>query len=151
MTYLLDLRWVDNGYDAFVHLVSPITANSTEDANSFYQELLAGLQRKNVNLLIRSFYRIDDTAEHMQNGRDYINFQRNIATATMQIEPYVLENPDQTQSLAENLVEKFFNGENSTAKIGLRHNIPVRVLDRQTRNPINNEMFYFSIEHLIGA
>jgi len=151
MIYLLDLRWVDNFYDAFVHLVTPVLVNDTQEANLFYNELIAGLKRKNVGLLNCCYYRIDDTDEHMQNGLDYINFQRQLATATMRIEPYVLEKPDQTKSLAENLIERFFVGENSTAKIAKKYEIPVRALDRETRNPVSKEMFYFSIEHLITS
>jgi hypothetical protein len=46
-------------------------------------------------------------------------------------------------------VEKFFAGENSTANIGRKYNIPVKVVERQTRNPISGEFYYFSVEHLI--
>ena len=81
--------------------------------------MLAGLQRKNVGLLNYCCYRIGDTQEHLENDRDYINFQRTLANATMEISMYVLENLDQTQTLAENLVEKFFNGKTLLHKLHL--------------------------------
>jgi len=47
------------------------------------------------------------------------------------------------------LTERLLKGESSTAKIGNEYKIPVRVIDKETRNPINGEFYFMNIEHLI--
>lgn len=149
MDYLIDLRFEDNGYNAIIHFVTTFNVANEADAQTFYNELLSSFRRRNVLLLNSNCYRIDDNPILRERSYEYSNFCRSRATASIQIDQFFLNDPDQTKSLTENLIEKFFNGENSTAIIGRKHNIPVRVFEKDNRNPISGEFYYFSIEHLI--
>ena len=109
----------------------------------------AAFERKNIKINILRYYRIDNDAELLQRSREYHNFQNSISTASIQIEQFYIETPDQTKTLIENMMEKFFSGRDSTALIGKKYNIPVRVLDKESRNSLTNDIYYFSVEHLI--
>ena len=149
MEYLFDLRFEDPAYNAVIHFATTLVVRDETEANLFFNELIAGFRRKGIMLFTYSFYRIDHDDFTRQRTYEYLTFCRSIATAQVQVEQFVLENPDQTKSLADNMIDKFFKGENSTANIGKKLNVPVKVFDKQTKNPIANEFFYFSIEHLI--
>lgn len=149
MEYLIDLRFEDKGYSAIVHFVATFTAKDDVEAKLFIDELSAGFTRRGVLIFPSTYYRIDNNPKLRESSYEYYEFCKKVATASIQIEQFILENPDQNKSLVENLTEKLFSGEKSTAKIGNEFKIPVRVIDKQTRNPITGEFYYFTIEHLI--
>lgn len=149
MLFLLDIRFEDVGYNALVHLVTTIEANSYHERDLFYNELKAGLLRTGVIILADSCIQIDSDPLLYQRQMEYQAFCVKNSTATIMIEQFQLEKPDQSKNLWDNLLSKMFNGEESTASIGRKYNIPVRVRDKETRNPITHEVYYFGIEHLI--
>jgi hypothetical protein len=149
MEYILEIRFDDNNYNAIIHFVTTFTAKSDQEAKLLVDELVDGFNRRKVMVLSGTYTRIDNNPELRERQYEFYNFYISRATATIQIEQFVLENPDQTKSLVENLTNRFFNGENSTALIGKKYNIPVRVMDKKTRNPITADIFYCNIEHLI--
>ena len=149
MDYLIDLRFEDQGYNAIIHFVTTLTTKNEEDARTFFDELLSGINRRNVFLLYHSFFRIDNDPILRERSYEYFNFCISRATASIQIDQFILEDPDQSKSLTENMINKFFSGENSTATFGKKYNIPVRVLEKGNRNPISGDFYYFAIEQLI--
>lgn len=149
MEYLIDLRFEDKGYNAIVHFVATFTAKDDSEAKLFIDELIAGFKRREVVIFPSTYYRIDNDPELRERSYEYYQFCKTRATASIEVEQFILDNPDQNKSLVENLTERLFAGENSTAKIGNEYKIPVRVVDKQTRNPITGEFYYFTIEHLI--
>jgi len=149
MEFLIDLRFEDKGYSAIIHFLTTFNAKDEMEAKHFYDELLAAFIRRGVIIFPSTYIRIDNNPDLRERTYEYHQFYLSKATANVQIEQFLLENPDQDKSLWDNLTEKFFSGENSTAKIGNKYNIPVQVRDKQTRNPITGEFYYFSIEHLI--
>lgn len=149
MEYLIDLRFEDKGYNAIVHFVATFTAKDDSEAKLFIDELIAGFKRRGVVIFPSTYYRIDNDPELRERSYEYYQFCKTRATASIEVEQFILDNPDQNKSLVENLTERLFAGENSTAKIGNEYKIPVRVVDKQTRNPITGEFYYFTIEHLI--
>ncbi|MFI1770259.1 hypothetical protein [Thalassobellus citreus] len=149
MEFILDVRFEDNNYNAIIHLVTTLTANSEQEAQLFINELTESFKRKDILVLNGTFNRIDNNPIFRERQYEYYQFCKSKATATIGIEQFFLENPDQTKSLVENLTEKLLKGENSTAKIGNEYKIPVRVIDKETRNPINGEFYFMNIEHLI--
>ena len=149
MEFLIDLRFEDKGYNAIIHFFATFTAKNETEAAHFYQELIAAFLRRDVIIFPSTYVRIDNDPRLRERTYEYHQFHLSRATAKVKIEQFLMEDPDQNKSLWDNLTEKFFSGENSTAKIGNKYNIPVRVYDKQTRNPISEEFYYFSIEHLI--
>ena len=149
MEYLIDLRFEDKGYNAIVHFVATFTAKDDSEAKLFIDELVAGFKRRGVVIFPSTYYRIDNDPELRERSYEYYQFCKTRATASIEVEQFILDNPDQNKSLVENLTERLFAGENSTANIGNEYKIPVRVVDKQTRNPITGEFYYFTIEHLI--
>lgn len=149
MEFLIDLRFEDKEYRAIVHFVATFLAKDEDEARLFVDELIAGFKRRGVVIFPSTYKRIDNDLELRERSYEYHQFCLSRATAHIEIEQFYLENPDQNKSLWDNLLEKFFAGENSTASIGRKHNIPVRVMDKETRNPILDEFYYFTVEHLI--
>lgn len=149
MEYLIDLKFEDKNYDALVHFVATFVVIEPQEAKIFVDELYAAFERKNIKINIVRYYRIDNNPELFQRSKDYHNFQNSISTATIQIEQFHIDNPDQTKTLIENMMEKYFSGKDSTTLIGEKYNIPVRVLDKESRNSLTNDIYYFSVEHLI--
>jgi len=149
MEYLLDVKFEDNNYNATIHLVTTLIANSNEEAQLFVDELLEGFRRKNCIVLNETYKRIDHDPELKERQYEYYQFCKSKSTATIGIEQFHFINPDQTKSLVENLTERLLNGENSTAQIGRKYKIPIRVTDKETRNLISGEFYFMNIEHLI--
>lgn len=149
MEYLIDLRFDDKNYCALIHFVTTFQVKDEREAEEFVKEIYAGFKRKKVLILNSDYYRIDNDATLRARSYEYLQYSKSTATASIQIEQFHLANPDQNMSLVDNLIDKFFNGEKSTANIGKTYNIPVRVTDRETRNSISGEFYYFAIEHLI--
>jgi len=149
MEYLLDVKFEDNNYNAVIHLVTTLKAKSDEEARIFVDELVEGFKRRKITVLNGSYTRIDHDPEYRKSQYEYYNFCLKRATASVKIEQFIFENPDQTKSLVDNLTERLLNGENSTAKIGKEYNIPVRITEKETRNQIEREFFFQNIEHLI--
>jgi hypothetical protein len=149
MEYILEIRFDDNGYNAIIHFVSTFIVKSEEEAKLFVDELVDGFKRINVVVLSGTYSRIDNNPELRERQYEFYRFYMSRATANVQIEQFLLENPDQNKSLFDNLAEKLFNGENSTALIGKKYNLPVRVMDKVARNPIEADIFYCTIEHLV--
>ncbi len=149
MEFLIDLRFEDKGYNAIVHFLATYTAIDEIEAKHFYDELIASFVRHGVVIFPSTYIRIDNNPELRERTYEYHQFYLLKATANVRVEQFLLENPDQNKSLWDNLTEKFFAGENSTAKVGHKYNIPVHVYDKRTRNPITGEFYYFSVEHLI--
>ena len=148
MEYLIDLKFEDKGYNAIVHFVATFTAKDDSEAKLFIDELIAGFKRRGVVIFPLTYYRIDNNPELRESSYVYYQFCKTRATASIEVEQFILDNPDQNKSLVENLTERLFAGEDSTAKIGNKYKIPVRVFDKQTRNPITGEFYYFTLEHL---
>jgi len=149
MEYLLDVRFEDKTYNALIHLVTTLTAQSNQEAQIFVDELIDGFKRRNITVLQGTYTRIDHDPVFSSRQYEYYKFCLKRATATVKIEQFIFENPNQTKSLIDNLTERLLNGESSTAWIGNKYNIPVRVIDKETRNQIVGEFFFQNIEHLI--
>ncbi len=149
MEYSIELRFEDKNYNAVIHFFSTFTANDDNEAELFCTEIKAGLLRQGVQVFQLTNLRIGDNPILKERMYEYHNFFLTRATASIKIDQFYVENPDQKKSLYENLTEKLFSGEDSTANIGRKFDIPVRVLDKDTRNPIAGEFYYFFIEHLI--
>ena len=149
MEFLIDLKFEDSGFNAVIHFVATFIAKDENDAKLFIDELIAGFKRKDVIIYPSTYYRIDDDQQLKERSYEYYQFCISRATSAIEIEQFILDSPDQNKSLVENLTEKLFNGENSTAKIGSEYKIPVRVYDKKTRNPISGEFYYLTIQHLI--
>lgn len=149
MEFLIDLRFEDKGYNAIVHFVATFVAKDESEAKTFIDELTAGFVRRGVLIYSSTYYRIDNDQQRKERSYEYYEFCKKRATASIRIEQFILDNPDQNKSLVDNLTDLLFNGKKSTANIGNEYNIPVRVVDKQSRNPITGEFYYFTIEHLI--
>jgi len=149
MEFFLELRFEDTGYNALIHFATTFNVNTEAEAKHFVKELLAAFQRRKVLVLSCSYNRLDNNPELRERMYEYHNFYLKRATANIQIEQFHIDNPNQEKSLWDNLVGNFFDGKDSTANIGNQYNIPVRVVDKETRNPIDNEFYYFSVEQLI--
>jgi hypothetical protein len=117
MEYLIDLKFEDKNYDALVHFVATFVVIEPQEAKIFVDELYAAFERKNIKINIVRYYRIDNNPELFQRSKDYHNFQNSISTATIQIEQFHIDNPDQTKTLIENMMEKYFSGKDSTTLI----------------------------------
>lgn len=149
MEFVLDIKFEDNNYNAIIHLVTTLTANSEGEAQVFVQELMEGFKRRNIIVLHGTYSRIDHDQEFRERQYEYYQFCKSRATATIDIEQFVFENPDQTKSLVDNLTERLLTGKNSTAQIGNKYKIPIRLTDKESRNPIDGEFYFMNIEHLI--
>jgi hypothetical protein len=149
MEFLIDLRFEDKMYNALIHFVATFKVKDQAEAKIFVDELLAGFQRRKIVIYTIHYYRIDHDEEFRSQKYDYCEYIKSKATAKIQIEQFFVENPDQNKSLVENLMQKFFEGENSIARIGNKYNLPVIARDLKTRNPIPADFYYFTLEHLI--
>ena len=149
MEYLIDLKFEDTNYDALVHFVATFTVNDTIEAKLFADEFKAAFERKKVKINLMRYYRIDNDEELLERSINYYEFCKSLCTASINIEQFLLETPDQTKTLVENMMGNFFSGKDSTAIIGKKYNFPVRVLDKESRNSLTNDIYYFAIEHLI--
>jgi hypothetical protein len=149
MEFFLEIRFEDLNCNAIIHFATTFIVKNEVEAKHFVAELLAAFERRKVVIFSRSYNRLDNNPDLKERMYEYHNFYVSRATAHIQVEQFHLENPNQEQSLWDNLVSKFFEGDDSTANIGTKYNIPVRVVDKQTRNPINDEFYYFSVEQLI--
>jgi hypothetical protein len=106
------------------------------------------MNRRQIQIYSVDYSRIDNNSELRLSKLRYHEYCKTIATATINIEQFKLENPDQTKTLSENLIEKVLNGENSTAQIGRTYNLPIRVLDKKGKS-IRGDIYYLNLEHLI--
>lgn len=149
MEFFLDLRFEDSGYNASVHLATTIVVEDEVEAKLFSSELVAAFERKSVSLIYQSCRRIDNNAEDKERAYEYHNNYLARATAKIEVEQFIIENPNQNKSLIDNMVEKIFTGENSTAVFRKKYNVPVNVRDKKTGEAITDEFYYFSVEHLI--
>jgi len=149
MEYIIEIKFEDKGYNALIHFVSTFVANSEKEARLLVDELVEGFKRNETFVLSGQYIRIDNNEKQRERQLEYFEFCKARATASIEIEQFLLNKPDQTKTLIDNLTEQFFKGENATAKIGNKYKIPVRVTDKKTRNPISGEFFYYSVEHLI--
>ena len=150
MEYFLDMKFEDISYNAIVHVTIIIPVMNENDAKLFKEQILAAFKRKEVIILNLSFYRILEQTEWRESIIRYHEFSLRMASAKIEIDKFYLDNPDQSKTLCENLIEKLFQGEKATAIIGQKYNIPVRVIDKVTKNIISDELYYFSIEQLIS-
>lgn len=149
MEYYIELKIEDNNYSAIIHFATTFYVNSEMEAAQFSTELLSAFKRRNVTVFSSSYIRLDHDPILKERMFEYHNFYLGRATANIEIDLYYVQDPDQTKSLHENLVEKIFAGKNSTAEIGKKFKIPVRVADKKTRIPITNDLYYFNVQHLI--
>lgn len=149
MEFLIDLRFEDKKYNAVIHFVATFKVKDENEAKLFIAELEASLKRKELIIYPSTYERIDHDPLIRERRYEYYEFCKSRATALIQIEQFILGNPDQNKSLAENLTERVLNGEDSTALIGKKYKIPVRVSEKNSRNPISGEIYYFALEHLI--
>jgi hypothetical protein len=149
MEYLIDLQYEDIGYNALIHFVATFRVNNDNEAKDFINELIAGFSRRGVIVFTHTCNRIDLDPVMRERSYEYCKYIQQRATAFIKIEQFFLESPNQTKSLSENLIDNLLNGNDSMANIGKTFNIPVRVSNKKTRNPIQGEFYYFTIEHLI--
>lgn len=149
MEYYIDITFEDPFYKAIVRLFTSFIVKDEYENELFIQELVDGLKRRKVTPLNIISSRIDNDIELRQSCYEYHKIFKSKANASIEIEQFILENPNQYKSLVDNLTEKLFNGENSTAKIGEKYSLPVRVSERKTGNPIEENIYFFAIEHLI--
>jgi len=149
MVFFLEMRFEDNGYRAIVHFATTLITNSDGEAKIFLEELEASMQRAGLRITSISCNRIDNNPVLRENYWNYYQFYIKRATAKIDIDQYVLQSPDQAKTLSENVMDKFLNGENSTAYIGNRYSIPVRVMDKVSREPIAGDIYYLNLQHLI--
>jgi len=149
MEYLIDIKFEDKNYNAIIHFVTTLTAQSNNEAKLFLDELVDGFKRRDIFVLNGTYNRIDNNPELRERQYEYYQFCLSIATVNIQIGQFVFETPNQNKSLIENLTERLLSGENSTAQIGSKYEIPVRVMEKGTRNPIAGEFYFCNIEHLI--
>ena len=148
MEFLLEIKFEQQENPVVVHFVTCFNAQNEEVAKSFYEEFLAGLERKNVILFMSNYRRIDHDAILYNRSHDYVKFMHERANAKVDIDVFFLENPNQSKSVAENQVEKFFAGEYSIAHLVKKFHVPVKATDKTTREPIMKEFFYCPIEHI---
>ncbi len=149
MIYILDIRLDDQHYNAIIHFVTTFTAKSQNDAQLLVDELVEAFKRKEAKILFKTYYQVSDDPVEKVRQLQYYQFMIKRATADIKIEQFIVDNPDQTKSLFDNLAEKLFNGEQSTAQIGRKYNIPVRVTNKEDQEPIASDLFYYNLEHLI--
>ena len=149
MVYFIEIRFEDPGYNAIVHFLSTYAVNDDREAAKLCSELLAAIRRQGGIFISSTSYRIDHDPQLVARTHQYSIFFQTIATASIEISQFRFESPDQTQSLIDNLMNKFYNGESSIAEVGRKYNIPARVKDKTSKNPIGGELYYFHLEHLI--
>jgi len=149
MEYILEIRFDDKNYNAIIHFVSTFITKSEEEAKLFVDELVEGFKRGGAIVLSGTYNRLDNNPELRSRQYEFYEFYMSRATANIQIEQFILDTPDQNKTLANNLTERLMNGEDSTAIIGKKYNIPVRVMEKDSRNPIKGDIFYYNVEHLI--
>lgn len=146
MEYLLEIKLDDKNYNAIVHFVSVFHATSNEEAKVFSDYLVDGFKRNGFLTLSATYTELD--SEELKNRQyQYIQFCLSRATATVNIDQFLIKDPNQAKSLAENLTDKVMNGDISTATIGKKYQIPIRVLNKETLEPIK-EIYYCNIEQL---
>ncbi|MCY1662758.1 hypothetical protein [Chryseobacterium sp. SL1] len=148
MEFYLDLRFIDTNYDASVHFATIYTASTEASAKQFFSELLAALERRKVNIIAKYNDRIDNNPELRKRSLENHNFYLTKSSAHIKIDHYYIEDPDQSMSITENLLQKFYSDKEPVAELARRVNVPVIVKDRQTRDDIRNDFYYFTLEHL---
>jgi hypothetical protein len=151
MLFFLEIRFEDNRFSAIVHLATNLTVTNQNDANHLVEELMESMRRRKLNIISISCPRIDNNPQLSENLLRYYEFYKTRATATVELDQYVMDNPDQTKDLVENILEKILSGENSTAQVGHRYRIPVRVMDKKTKNSIEGDIYYLNLELLVSA
>ncbi|MVN90527.1 hypothetical protein [Mucilaginibacter aquatilis] len=149
MEFAYDVRFLDTHYDALVHFMSTFIVSNYDDAKKFVEEFNAALVRRGATLYISPYYRIDTDEELKKKTYAMLDFMKGRTNATITVEQFFMQTPDQDRSLSENMTDKFLAGEESSALIGDKFRVPVRVLDNETREPITADQYFFSIEHLI--
>ena len=149
MEYILEVKFEDKNYNAIIHFLTTFIVKTEKDARLMVDEIVEGFQRNGAIVLNGHYDRIDDDEIKRDRQYQYHRFCMQRANATVEIEQFILDKPDPKKSLFDNLSEKIFKGENSTASIGKKFNIPVRVTEKDTRKPLDGEIFYCTIEHLI--
>lgn len=151
MQFIIEIRFEDKDLTAIVHLVTLINIKSEEAMAAFCVELEAAIKRNGAIVLLSTFLRIDNNPELKERQIEYYRYYLSRATATVKIDEYTIDDPDQSKNVYDNLIEKMYAGKNAIATEGAKHNIPVRVIDKNSRNPITGEFFYSSIEHIHSA
>jgi hypothetical protein len=149
MEYLLDIRFEDPHYNANVTLIATFAAKDEEDAKLFFNEFVYAFERNNAKFFYTNHYRIDQDELSFEKGYEAYKFHLSKATQLIKVEQFFVENPNQSKSLIYNLMEKYFKNEDSMAKVGRELTLPVEVTDKTTGQRIRDEIFYYSIEHLM--
>lgn len=145
MKYYLEVRFEDINYNARIYFALAIKVHSEEEAKTFHSEIISAFERRKVAILHSCYEPILQENEFLNKHNLYLEN----ATHYIDIDQFHMENPDQNKSLYENLVEKVFTNEDSVAEIGNKFKIPVRVIDKEMQTPITDEIYYFSLQHLI--
>ncbi|WP_312391120.1 hypothetical protein [Chryseobacterium sp.] len=148
MEYYLEVRFLDRNYDASIHFATTFTASTEANAQQFFNELISALKRRKVDILNSKYFRIDNDPILKGRTLENHNFYLSRSTASIEIDQYYIEDPDQNMSVTENLLQKFYAGKEPVAEIAKRVNIPVIGKDRQTNDHIRNDIYYFNLEHL---
>jgi hypothetical protein len=148
MKFYLDLRFTYISYDASVHFASTFTASTEANAKQFFNELISALERKKVDILHSDYFRIDDNSMLESRTLENHAFYLRRSTAKIEIDHYYIENPDQSMSVTENLLQKFYSDKKPVAQLKRKHNLPVIVKNKETRDDIRNDFYYFNLEHL---
>lgn len=148
MKFYLDVRFIDISFDASVHFATTFTSKTEANADQFFNELILALDRRNVDILHSEYFRIDDNPMLERRTLENHSFYLGKSTAKIEIDHYYIENPNQNMSVTENLLQKFYSNKKPVAELARRHKMPVIVKNRQTRDNIRNDFYYFSLEHL---
>lgn len=149
MEFYLDIRFEDPHYQANVTLITTFVTKDEEEAKLFFEEFVSAFQRRKAKFMYANYFRIDQDEISLEKGYEAYKFHLSKSTQSIKVEQFFVESPDQSKSLISNLMDKYFKNEDSTAKIGREFNLPADVRDKTTGQKVRDEIFYYSIEHLI--
>ncbi|MDR6526194.1 hypothetical protein J2787_001564 [Chryseobacterium rhizosphaerae] len=148
MEYYLEVRFLDRNYNASVHFATTFPTSTEANADQFFNELISALERRKVDILTSSYFRIDnDPKLKIQTLESHESYLKR-STAHIQIDRYDIEDPDQNMSVTENLLQKFYADKKPIAEYTGTVNTPVIVRDKQRGDDIRNDFYYFTLEHL---
>ncbi len=150
MEYSINARFENKGLGIKIHFLTMINVTDEIEADLFHDELLSGFRRMKWEEFHTSLLRIDNNETIRNQKYEELNQIETKSDTTLRIEQYLLENPDQTKSLAENLVKKLKEeGEASSKAFWRNFNIPIEIRDSSSGRKITGEFYYLKIEHLI--
>lgn len=150
MEYSIDARFENKGLGIKIHFLTMINVTDEIEADLFHDELLSGFRRMKWEEFHTSLLRIDNNETLRNQKYEELNEIELKTDNILRIEQYLLENPDQTKSLTENLIKKLKEeGESSSKVLWRNYNIPIEIRESYSGKRITGEYYYLKIEHLI--